>query len=108
MLELPIITFAYLVAAVLFILSLRGLSGQETARRGNVFGMVGMALAIGATLTIPLLHPNPVVLVAIVVGAAVGGTMAAKVGMTKMPQLVALLHSFAACRCSCPAATSPT
>ncbi len=94
MYELPIITFAYLVAAVLFILSLRGLSSQETARRGNVFGMVGMGLAIGATLTIPHLDPNPVLLVAIVVGGATGGFMASRVGMTQMPELVALLHSF--------------
>ncbi len=94
MLELPIITFAYLVAAVLFILSLRGLSSQETARRGNVFGMVGMAIAIAATLTIPHLDPNPALAGSIVVGALIGGALAARVGMTQMPELVALLHSF--------------
>jgi NAD(P) transhydrogenase subunit beta len=93
-LELPIITFAYLVAAVLFILSLRGLSSQETARRGNVFGMVGMAIAIVATLTIPHLDPNPALAGSILVGAAIGGVLAARVGMTQMPELVALLHSF--------------
>jgi NAD(P) transhydrogenase subunit beta len=94
MLELPIITFAYLVAAVLFILSLRGLSSQETARRGNVFGMVGMAIAIVATLTIPHLDPNPALAGAILVGGLIGGGLAARVGMTQMPELVALLHSF--------------
>jgi NAD(P) transhydrogenase subunit beta len=94
MFELPIITFAYLVAAVLFILSLRGLSSQETARRGNVFGMVGMGLAIGATLTIPHLDPNPLLFAAIVGGGAIGGLLASRVGMTQMPELVALLHSF--------------
>ena len=94
MFELPIITFAYLIAAVLFILSLRGLASQETARRGNVFGMVGMAIAIVATLTRPSLDPNAVLAVAIVGGGAVGGALAARVGMTQMPELVALLHSF--------------
>ncbi len=94
MIELPIITFALLIAAVLFILSLRGLSNQESARRGNVFGMVGMAIAIGATLTIPGLSPHPVVIAAIVGGGALGGVLAARVGMTQMPELVALLHSF--------------
>ncbi|MCE9579394.1 MAG: NAD(P)(+) transhydrogenase (Re/Si-specific) subunit beta [Deltaproteobacteria bacterium] len=94
MTELPIITFALLIAAVLFILSLRGLSNQESARRGNVFGMVGMAIAIGATLTIPGLSPHPLVIAAIVGGGALGGVLAARVGMTQMPELVALLHSF--------------
>jgi NAD(P) transhydrogenase subunit beta len=92
--DLPIITFAFLIAAVLFILSLRGLSNQESARRGNLFGMVGMAIAIGATLAIPGLDPHPLVIGAIVGGGALGGVLAARVGMTQMPELVALLHSF--------------
>jgi NAD(P) transhydrogenase subunit beta len=65
-------TAAYLVAAVLFILSLRGLSSQVTARRGNLYGVVGMAIAIVATLTIPGIDPHPVLLASIGVGAAVG------------------------------------
>jgi NAD(P) transhydrogenase subunit beta len=85
---------AYLVAAVLFILSLRGLSSQETARRGNLYGIIGMALAILATLTLPGLNPSPILVATIGVGAAVGAMMASRVGMTQMPELVALLHSF--------------
>jgi NAD(P) transhydrogenase subunit beta len=92
-----LINAAYMVAAVLFILSLRGLSSQETARRGNVYGIIGMAIAIAATLTV-----NPdlggrfhsMLFAAIIAGAIVGATMAARVGMTQMPELVALLHSF--------------
>ena len=88
-----LVVAAYLVAGVLFILSLRGLSSQETARRGNVYGIVGMIIAIGATLTLPhKFHPS--LFGAIGVGAVIGATMAARVGMTQMPELVALLHSF--------------
>jgi NAD(P) transhydrogenase subunit beta len=89
---------AYLIAAVLFILSLRGLSSQETARRGNLYGIIGMAIAIVATLTTTIggasLDPHPILLAAIGGGAALGAVMAARVGMTQMPELVALLHSF--------------
>jgi H+-translocating NAD(P) transhydrogenase subunit beta len=88
-----LVVAAYLVAGVLFILSLRGLSSQETARRGNLYGIVGMVIAIGATLTLPhKFHPS--LFGAIGVGAVIGATMAARVGMTQMPELVALLHSF--------------
>ena len=91
-------TVAYIVAAVLFILALRGLSSQETARRGNLYGIVGMALAIIATLTVPS-DPHTgtfhvLVIAAIAGGATIGGVMASRVGMTQMPELVALLHSF--------------
>ena len=87
-------SLAFLVAAVLFILSLRGLSSQETARRGNLYGIIGMAIAILATLTLPGLDPHPLLLASIGVGAVLGALMAARVGMTQMPELVALLHSF--------------
>ena len=90
-------TGAYLVAGVLFILALRGLSSQETARRGNLYGIIGMAIALVATLTVPD-HPsaafNPLVLLAIGGGGLIGAVLAARVGMTQMPELVALLHSF--------------
>ncbi len=95
-----LINAAYLVAAVLFILSLRGLSSQETARRGNLYGILGMAIAIAATLTSnpqfgKLVHGfHPLLFAAIGVGGVVGAVMAARVGMTQMPELVALLHSF--------------
>jgi NAD(P) transhydrogenase subunit beta len=90
-------TGAYLIAGVLFILALRGLSSQETARRGNAYGIIGMAIAVVATLTYP--HEpdvtfNPWIIAAIGGGALVGWLMAARVGMTQMPELVALLHSF--------------
>jgi len=92
-----LINAAYLVAGVLFILSLRGLSGQESARRGNLYGVIGMTIAILATLASnPQLGGkfHPVLFAAILGGAVVGGVMAARVGMTQMPELVALLHSF--------------
>ena len=85
---------AYLVAAVLFVLSLRGLSSQETARRGNLYGIVGMAIAIAATLSLKGPDPSPLLIASIGIGAAVGGVLAMRVGMTQMPELVALLHSF--------------
>ncbi|MBM4182797.1 MAG: NAD(P)(+) transhydrogenase (Re/Si-specific) subunit beta [Gemmatimonadetes bacterium] len=87
-------TTAYLVAAVLFILSLRGLSSPETARRGNLYGIIGMAIAILATLTLTGPQPNPLLIGSIAAGAAIGTVMATRVGMTQMPELVALLHSF--------------
>jgi NAD(P) transhydrogenase subunit beta len=85
---------AYLVSGVLFILALRGLSSQETARRGNLYGAVGMVIAIVVTFTNPLGHFNPALYGAIGVAALIGGTLATRVGMTQMPELVALLHSF--------------
>ncbi|HEX3481441.1 MAG TPA: NAD(P)(+) transhydrogenase (Re/Si-specific) subunit beta [Kofleriaceae bacterium] len=85
---------AYLVAGVLFILALRGLSSQETARRGNTYGIAGMLIAIGATLSLTGAATNPWVAAAIGIAAVVGATMALRVGMTAMPEMVALLHSF--------------
>jgi NAD(P) transhydrogenase subunit beta len=94
---------AYVVAALLFILSLAGLSKHETARRGNRFGIAGMALALGATawLVVAALWGEPhgtlgltLLLIAVVVGAAIGLWRAQRVEMTGMPQLIALFHSF--------------
>jgi H+-translocating NAD(P) transhydrogenase subunit beta len=87
-------TVAYLVAAVLFILALRGLSSQETAKRGNMYGVVGMAIAIGATLSFRGADFHPLLIGSIVVAVMIGAIMALRVGMTQMPELVALLHSF--------------
>lgn len=92
--ETALLTVAYLAAAVFFILSLRGLSSQETARKGNVFGIVGMAIAVLATLTIDSVDRYWLIVPALVAGAVIGQRMAATVAMTAMPQLVALLHSF--------------
>jgi NAD(P) transhydrogenase subunit beta len=85
---------AYLVAGVLFILALRGLSSQETARRGNIYGIVGMAIAIVATLSFTAGLTQPLVFAAIAAAILIGSTMALRVGMTSMPEMVALLHSF--------------
>ena len=89
-------TVAYLGAAILFILSLGGLSNPETARRGNLFGMVGMALAVLATIFGPrveLAEGLPLIVGALVIGGAIGLYAARTVQMTQMPELVALMHS---------------
>ena len=88
----------YLIAGVLFIMSLGGLSTQETARRGNVYGIIGMIIAIGATIGATFLTENleltPYLTGGGGVGGLIGAVMAARVVMTGMPQLVAILHSF--------------
>jgi NAD(P) transhydrogenase subunit beta len=89
-----LVTLSYLVAGVLFILSLSGLSAQSTARRGNIMGIIGMALAIVATALGPQVSRYAVLIGALAVGGAIGAAVAARVAMTAMPQLVAILHSF--------------
>ena len=88
-------TVAYLGAAILFILSLGGLSNPETSRRGNLFGMVGMALAVLATVFGPRISPMGVAWIvgALVIGGGIGLYAAKVVKMTQMPELVALMHS---------------
>src|SRR3954468_3261091 len=89
-------TLAYLVAGVLFILALRGLSHPETSRQGNLFGMVGMAIAIGTTLA-----GRPpagtfgwvLVVLGLALGGGAGAVIARRVPMTAMPELVAAFHS---------------
>lgn len=107
---------AYLAAGVLFILSLRGLSSPETSRRGNLLGMVGMALAVGVTLFLMgsqgLLDPLTLGLMAggVVVGGGAGAVIANRVPMTAMPQLVAAFHSLvglAACLVAVGAVYAP-
>ena len=89
-----LVTLAYITAIVLFILSLGGLSNQETAKRGNLYGIIGMVLAIGATAFSAGLS-NYVALVGVLIpGVAIGALMASRVEMTAMPELVAMLHSF--------------
>ena len=87
-------TVSYIVAAVLFILSLAGLSQQSTARRGNFLGIVGMLLAIAATIFGLMIGGFGLMTVAIVPAVVVGAVLAARVPMTGMPELVAMLHSF--------------
>ena len=92
---------AYLVAAVLFILSLAGLSKQETARRGNVLGMIGMGIAILATIVLaldesarPAWVTAMLIVLVLLIGATIGTWRARTVEMTQMPELIAILHSF--------------
>jgi NAD(P) transhydrogenase subunit beta len=89
-----IITVSYIGSAILFILSLAGLSQQETARRGNIYGVVGMAIAIVATILALRSGNYAILFPAMIVGALAGILVASKVEMTQMPQLVAVLHSF--------------
>ncbi|WP_428851249.1 Re/Si-specific NAD(P)(+) transhydrogenase subunit beta [Imbroritus primus] len=88
-------TVAYLGAAILFILSLGGLSNPETSRRGNLFGMIGMALAVLATVFGPRVDAAGIawIIAALVVGGGIGLYAARVVKMTQMPELVALMHS---------------
>ncbi len=89
-----VVTTAYIISAVCFILSLAGLSHQETARRGNILGMTGMAIALIATLLSPSVFGVVYIIIAMVIGGAIGFRLATKVEMTQMPELVAILHSF--------------
>ncbi|PKH39620.1 Re/Si-specific NAD(P)(+) transhydrogenase subunit beta [Nocardioides alpinus] len=101
------VTGAYILAALLFILALAGLSKHETARRGNQFGMAGMGLALVATLLLVLDYLNTdyldqgpivvglvIIVVAMAVGAMIGIRLASSVEMTGMPELIAMMHSF--------------
>lgn len=89
-----IVSAAYVAAAVLFILSLGGLSGQESAKRAVWYGIAGMALAVGATVFRPGVGNYAVIAAMLVLGSVIGWYVAKKVAMTEMPQLVAALHSF--------------
>jgi len=87
-----IVTASYVGATILFILALGGLSNQETARRGNLFGMIGMAVALIATMS--AVTANLEILIAgLLIGATIGLVLAKRVQMTQMPELVAMLHS---------------
>jgi H+-translocating NAD(P) transhydrogenase subunit beta len=88
-------TVAYIGATILFILSLGGLANPETARRGNLFGIIGMAIAVFATVFSPRVTPAGYAWIvgALVVGGSIGLVAAKKVQMTQMPELVALMHS---------------
>src|SRR6185503_8257086 len=89
-----LITIAYIAASALFILSLGGLSKQETARRGNWYGIIGMVIALVATAAAMNPAGLPILLSALIPGLLIGAFVASRVQMTAMPQLVAMLHSF--------------
>ncbi|MBE9549959.1 MAG: Re/Si-specific NAD(P)(+) transhydrogenase subunit beta [Proteobacteria bacterium] len=89
-----VVTGSYIIAIVLFILALGGLSNQETARRGNWYGIFGMTIALVATV-VGFVNPEtyPILLAALVIGASIGLFAAHRIQMTQMPELVAVLHS---------------
>ena len=89
-----LVTVAYLIAGLLFILSLGGLSAQASARRGNLYGIIGMLLAIAATALAGGQANYPLLAAMIAVGGSIGALVASRVQMTAMQQLVAILHSF--------------
>ncbi|MDI3284095.1 NAD(P)(+) transhydrogenase (Re/Si-specific) subunit beta [Polyangium sp. 15x6] len=102
--RITLVNVAYLVASLLFVMSLRGLSAQQTARRGNLLGTLGMLLAVAVTLGAVVAPENNtlaagpsdlgLLAAAIGAGAVIGAVLAARVAMTSMPELVAVLHSF--------------
>ncbi|NJK42214.1 MAG: Re/Si-specific NAD(P)(+) transhydrogenase subunit beta [Acaryochloridaceae cyanobacterium SU_2_1] len=89
-----LVTVAYIAASALFILSLAGLSNQETARKGNVYGILGMVIALGATALSAEVTSYGTLAAVIIPGAILGAVVASRVAMTSMPELVAILHSF--------------
>ena len=95
--------FAYIVASVLFILAIRGLSHPETARRGNQFGIAGMVVAIVTTLMLPGVLSYWMIILGIAIGGAIGTLIAKKIDMTALPQLVAGFHSLVGLAAVCVA-----
>jgi len=93
----------YLVASICFIMALRGLSSPETSRGGNLYGMVGMAIAIATTLASPGIVSYEVIIAGIVIGGAIGTFIALKIQMTALPQLVAAFHSLVGLAAVCVA-----
>ncbi len=85
--------FAYLIASICFILALRGLSSPETARRGNLYGIVGMIIAVFTTLAEPGVLSYGTIITGILIGGTVGTVVALRIQMTALPQLVAAFHS---------------
>ncbi len=93
----------YLVASICFIMALRGLSSPETARGGNIYGIVGMVIAIGTTLASPGVLSYGVIAAGIIIGGAIGTFIALKIQMTALPQLVAAFHSLVGLAAVCVA-----
>ena len=93
MISAGIVTVSYIAATVLFILALGGLSSQETARRGNWYGITGMTIALLATIFGVVTQNYTTLLVALLIGGSIGIVLARRIQMTQMPELVASLHS---------------
>ena len=83
----------YLIASICFIMALRGLSSPDTARRGNLYGVVGMVIAIATTLAAPGVLSYGLIAIAILIGGTIGTVVAVRIQMTALPQLVAAFHS---------------
>ncbi len=88
-----ILTVSYILSTILFILALGGLSNQETARRGNWYGIIGMSIALLVTIVFKVNQAYPVLIGALLLGGSIGLIAARRVQMTQMPELVAILHS---------------
>ncbi|MEE2688853.1 MAG: NAD(P)(+) transhydrogenase (Re/Si-specific) subunit beta [Pseudomonadota bacterium] len=101
-----IAAFAYLISSILFIMALRGLSSPETARSGNVFGIIGMLIAIGTTLATPGVVSYWMILLGVLIGGAIGTFIALKIEMTSLPELVAAFHSLVGLAAVCVAAAA--
>ena len=102
--------YLYLIAAIMFIMALRGLSSPETARQGNLYGIGGMAIAIITTLSMPSVVSYGLILAGIVIGGGIGALIAWRIQMTALPQLVAAFHSLvglAACAVAAAAFYNP-
>ena len=98
----------YLVASICFIMALRGLSSPETARGGNLYGIVGMVIAIVTTLVTPHVVSFWLIIVGILIGGAIGTFIALRIQMTALPQLVAAFHSLVGLAAVCVAAAAFT
>jgi len=98
--------FAYLISSVLFIMALRGLSSPETARSGNIFGIIGMVIAVATTLATPGVVSYWMILLGILIGGAIGTFIAWKIEMTSLPELVAAFHSLVGLAAVCVAAAA--
>ena len=85
--------FAYLIAAVCFIMALRGLSSPESARQGNVVGIIGMVIAVATTLLNPDVVSYGTIIIGVLIGGTIGTVVALRIQMTALPQLVAAFHS---------------
>ena len=84
---------SYLISAIFFILALKGLSHPESARNGNIMGIIGMVIAIVTTLFNPNVLSYEMIIIGILIGGAIGTYIALKIEMTALPQLVAAFHS---------------
>jgi NAD(P) transhydrogenase subunit beta len=98
--------FAYLISSICFIMALRGLSSPASSRQGNFLGIVGMVIAIGTTLASPGVVSYDLILIALIIGGAIGTVVALKIEMTALPQLVAAFHSLVGLAAVCVAAAA--